>query len=195
MSTSTTPAHGGFPPSRRSLHRWEPAKLATSAARLRLKRRRPAFRRAFVVAGLAGGQPRSLRSSTSTSRASGRVLGLQRLDAAHGVQHRGVVAPAEAPADVGQGAGGDLLGQPHGHLPRAGRPRGRGAPRSGPPASGCSARRPSSGSCPRSPCARCSARCGPQDALGLVEASAGPRRRRRGPPGCSAPLPARARCR
>src|SRR5690606_23060695 len=48
------------------------------------------------------------------------VLGRQLLDAPHPVQHRGVVTPAEAPADVRIAARRVLLAQVHGDLPRPG---------------------------------------------------------------------------
>src|SRR6185312_14832396 len=48
------------------------------------------------------------------------VLDAQRLDAAAGMQHRGVVAAAEAPADFGQRACRELARQVHRDLPRPG---------------------------------------------------------------------------
>ena len=56
----------------------------------------------------------------SRSRASCGSSPRRVLDAANGVQHGGVVPPAEPAADVGQGAGGELLGQPHRRLTRPG---------------------------------------------------------------------------
>ncbi|MEA3057905.1 MAG: hypothetical protein QOF34_720, partial [Sphingomonadales bacterium] len=50
-------------------------------------------------------------------------LGIRRpqlLDLAHGVDHRRMIAPAEAPADIGQRLGRQLLGQLHRNLARAG---------------------------------------------------------------------------
>ena len=51
----------------------------------------------------------------------GVQFGVQRpqlLDLPHRVDHRRMVAPAEAPADLGQRARGELLGQVHRDLPR-----------------------------------------------------------------------------
>src|SRR5690242_5574805 len=53
-----------------------------------------------------------------------RILADQRLNAAAGMQHRGVVAAAEAPADLRQRAGGELARQVHRHLPGARHPAG-----------------------------------------------------------------------
>ena len=49
-------------------------------------------------------------SSSTSSRSAGR-LRQHALDLAHGVQHRGVVAAAEAPADLGQRARRQHLGE------------------------------------------------------------------------------------
>src|SRR3546814_3842050 len=49
-----------------------------------------------------------------------RVGGFELLHLAHRVHDRGVVAAAELAADFGQRAGGELLGEVHGDLARAG---------------------------------------------------------------------------
>jgi hypothetical protein len=46
------------------------------------------------------------------------VFRAELLDPAHGVDHRGVIAPAEAAADLGKRARGELLGQVHRDLAR-----------------------------------------------------------------------------
>src|ERR1043166_3774443 len=48
-----------------------------------------------------------------------RVVAGERLDLAHGMQHRGVIASAEAPADLRQRAEREGLGEIHGDLARA----------------------------------------------------------------------------
>ena len=60
----------------------------------------------------------SMRFRSSTSSRSDGVLADQRLDLAHGVQHGGVVAPAEAAADLGQRAQRQHLRQIHRDLAR-----------------------------------------------------------------------------
>ena len=61
----------------------------------------------------------SCRFSSSISSASAVSVFDQVLDLAHGVQHRGVVAAAEAPSDLRQRAQRQRLGEIHRHLPRA----------------------------------------------------------------------------
>src|SRR4051794_40393556 len=48
------------------------------------------------------------------------ILGAELLDLADGVDHRRMVATAESPADLGQRARSQLLGEIHGDLPRPG---------------------------------------------------------------------------
>ena len=60
----------------------------------------------------------SIRFKSSSSSRKRRVALQQRLDLAHRVQHGGVVASAEAPADFRQRAHGQRLGEKHRHLPR-----------------------------------------------------------------------------
>ena len=55
------------------------------------------------------------------------ILGHQSFDLAHGVQHRGVVASAEPPADFRQRAQSQRLGQIHRNLARADHVRGASA--------------------------------------------------------------------